>query len=74
MSTAVAAPRPPLYITLREVSRIMGWSKKRTKRWLEREKALVMRGGNWVTTRDLLRTAFPEVYYEMATEVDDDDD
>ncbi len=55
----------PVYITIQEVANILRWSRKRTRRWLLASNALVQRGGEWVTTAERLRDAFPEVWAEM---------
>ena len=53
--------KPPTYITLLELSRMLGWTKTRTERWAKREKVLVMIAGRWVTTRERILSAFPDL-------------
>lgn len=44
-----------------DVARVLGWSRNRTKRWLEAcGIKRTMNGGRWYTTRALLRQAWPE--------------
>ncbi len=61
-----------LYITPEEVAKIIGWDKedpkngtRRARDWLISSGAAIKRGGKWVTTKEKLRQAFPEVYEEI---------
>jgi hypothetical protein len=68
-----------VYITLAQVAAVLGWSKRKARGWLLRESALVLRAGRWVTTRELLIAAFPEIWARIAEEreareLDDEDD
>lgn len=56
--------KQPTYITLLELSRMLGWTKKRTARWAQKEKVLVMLAGRWVTTRERIISAFPDLALE----------
>src|SRR5689334_18016438 len=53
------------YITITEVSEILEWDRQKTRRWLDSSGALIKRGGKYVTTPDLLKTRFPEIYHEI---------
>ena len=53
--------KTPTYITLLELSRMFGWPKARTARWAKKEKVLVMIAGRWVTTRERILSAFPDL-------------
>jgi hypothetical protein len=70
----------PVYISALQVARILGWNKQKALRWMKRCEVAVKRGGRWVTTPDLLRTEFPEVWNELLLEreyndgEDDDED
>lgn len=64
-----------VYITPREVADILEWTKddvangtRKALRWLRGAGALVKRGNRWVTTKELLRKSFPEVYEEIEIE------
>jgi len=57
----------PLYIDMPTVRDLMGgeehgWTTRKATDWLEREHALLRRGGRVVTTEALLRATFPEVW------------
>lgn len=66
--------RKPEFITITEVSKILGWNRWKTSRWLERAGALVRRGAKRVTTKELLKQCFPEVYWSIVEEDFDIDD
>jgi hypothetical protein len=55
-----------VYLTVSQVAKLMGggpeWNYKRVRRWLIREGCLLRRAGTCVTTLDLLRAKFPEVW------------
>ena len=64
-----------LIITVAQVAGALGYpmdnqrrktSVQRARRWLKRTEAVKKRGNRWITTRHLLRTAFPEVWEEVA--------
>jgi len=67
----------PIYITPTEVARAVGWMKpgdsvlqqqsarQRALRWLKKSGVLLERGGRPVTTRELLKEQFPEVWEEL---------
>ncbi len=54
-----------VYITVAQVSRILKWDHRKTTTWLKKAGALVSRGGKMVTTPDLLKSCFPEVYQSI---------
>lgn len=49
------------------------WGAQRAKRWLQRSTpiACVKRNGRWVTTLELLRETFPEIYRKIQMELPD---
>jgi len=57
----------PIYLTISEVSKLLDWQPKRTRRWLKRANCLVERAGRQVTSVERLKAEFPEVYDEIAT-------
>jgi hypothetical protein len=57
----------PIVLTVSEVARIIGWTKTKTRRWLDKCGALTTRGGRAVTTPELLRSTFPEAWDECLT-------
>lgn len=71
---------PPTRVVLIEIVRIaavLGWTRKRTLRWLQRERAVTRYGRHWYVTRGQLRRAFPGVWDEVAaaaSEAREDDD
>ncbi len=54
----------PIYMTIGEVAKVLGWGHMKTKRWLAAANVLVPRGERLVVTCDRLRDAFPEVWDE----------
>lgn len=64
----------PIYVTIGEVAQLLGWTRWRTSRWLQRADALVERGGRKVVTLASLRDAFPEVFERYLTELGDRDE
>jgi hypothetical protein len=67
-----------LYITPQQVADIIGWTQeakengepeanavRRARDWLISSGAAIKRGGKWVTTKEKLKMAFPEVYEEI---------
>lgn len=75
-----------LIITVAQVAGILGYpmdkqrrksSVQRARRWLKRTDAAKKRGNRWITTRHLLRAAFPEMWEDLAmnelTAADDDE-
>lgn len=71
---------PPPRVVLIEIVRVaavLGWTRKRTLRWLQKEGAVSRYGRHWYVTRGQLRRAFPTMWDEVAAaaaEVDRDDD
>ena len=55
----------PMYITCTEVAKILEWDTARTRRWLIGSGVAVKRGSRWVTTPELLRRGFPELWEEF---------
>lgn len=53
------------YIEVARVARRLGWRTERTRRWLDREGALVKVGDRYYTTRGRLRAAFSDVFEEL---------
>lgn len=64
----------PIYITIGQVARLLGWTRWRTARWLANAEALVERGGRKVVTLASLREAFPEVFDRYIAELGDRDE
>lgn len=50
------------------------WDARRVRRWLRRRDAIQRVGGRWVTTRNGLRDAFPEMWTELLMRLPADDD
>jgi hypothetical protein len=42
------------------------WTARKARAWLEREGALVLRGGRYFTTKSRLMAAFPEAFEALA--------
>ena len=60
---------PPPRVVLIEIVRIaavLGWTRKRTLRWLQKEGAVSRYGRHWYVTRGQLRRAFPAMWDEVA--------
>lgn len=64
-----------LIITVAQVAGVLGFpmdaqrrksSIQKARRWLKRTKAATKRGNRYITTRHMLRAAFPEVWEELA--------
>ncbi len=53
------------YLRVSEVAHILQWRADKTRRWLKAAGALVQRGGRAVTTPEILKTCFPEVYQDI---------
>lgn len=77
---AIAAPRAVL-IKLVWCARALGWTRKRTLRYLLARDACTLYGRHWYVTRGQLRRAFPGVWdevaataNELAIEAGDDDE
>ena len=71
-----------LLITVAQVAEVLGYkldkehrktSMQRARRWLIRTNAARKRGNRWITTRHLLREAFPEIWEEIAMRLISDD-
>ncbi len=56
-----------VYITIKQVATVLGWSRKRTTDWLEQAGCLVTigEGKRRYTTRELLKKGFPDVFAEV---------
>jgi len=48
-----------------DIAKMLGWTVKRTRRWLLREDLGVQIGHRWYTTPTKIREAFPDVYAEL---------
>jgi hypothetical protein len=64
---APVAPAPresqaPAVLTVAKVAELMGWTVKRTRRWLLTAGALEKQGRQWVTTQERLAEVFPAAY------------
>lgn len=59
-----------IYITIKQVATVLGWSRKRTTDWLEQAGCLVMigKGKRRYTTRELLKKGFPDVFAAIKDE------
>lgn len=53
------------YLTVAEVAKILGFSNPRTKAWLQRAGAYLVRGGVGCTSKVKLKECFPEIYQEI---------
>jgi hypothetical protein len=73
-----------LYYGTKDIAAILGWNERRTRRWLHRTKAGFHLGKNLVTTPEVLKKAFPDVWLKIcedreerllreADEADDDE-
>lgn len=78
MSTGFVGRSHP-YLHMDEVADLLNqaagklvWSTERVRRWLVRSEAATKRGRSWLTTRDQLRDAFPELWRELLLRLDDD--
>jgi hypothetical protein len=58
-------------LTTGELARALGWSVRRTRRWLCRAGATHRVGGRYVTTREALIAAFPGAYEAVGAIADD---
>ncbi len=47
------------------------WRTERMRRWLQRKGATKKVNGRWVVTPDGLRSAFPEMWWKLQSEMDD---
>lgn len=54
-----------LLISLSQLAEVLGWNRQRALRWARREGIMVQVAGRWVTTRDRIRLAFPDVADRM---------
>lgn len=55
-----------------DVAELLGWTRVRAQRWMEREEVGFKIGSRWYTTPTKLRDAFPEVYAELVPELVED--
>jgi hypothetical protein len=63
--------KEPTYITLRELSDLMGWRwKEKTLRWAKREKVVFKVAGRWVTTKEKIIAVFPEALDKLQREAE----
>ncbi len=56
------------HIEVAEISKALGakkWPVQRVRRWLVRHQAAIKLGTRWYTTREMLRSVFPEIYGEL---------
>jgi hypothetical protein len=60
------ADEKSVYIEMREIALDVGWETRRVRGWLRRGGAAVKRNGRWVTTMDLLRDSFPEIWVRFS--------
>jgi len=58
-------------LTMAELAQVLGWSVRRTRRWLLRAQAVHRVGGRYVTTREALIAAFPGAYEAVGTTAHD---
>lgn len=61
----------PVYVTVKEVADILGWTNYRARRWLKSAGALVQRGDKLVTTPEKLRDSFPELWEQYMSMAED---
>ncbi len=54
----------PLFLSVLEVSRLLGWNKKRTVRWLTKNDLLVDQFGYMYVRVAVIREKFPEMWEE----------
>jgi hypothetical protein len=62
-----------VYLDTKQVAELMqevepgrNWTTRKARAWLEREGALVLRGGRYFTTKSRLMAAFPEAFEALA--------
>lgn len=60
---------PPVYLTIREASRLLGWTYNRTYRMLYESNLLVMRCGKPLLPLQRLKEQLPEVWEHWRTEL-----
>jgi hypothetical protein len=57
-----------------DVSKLLGWSVQRARRWLMREGLGIRIGSRWYTTRTRLRDTFPDLAEDLTLELSEDAD
>ncbi len=59
-----------LYITIKQVASVLGWSRERTTQWLQQADCLIVigKGKRRYTTRELLKKSFPDVFEAIKDE------
>ena len=67
-SPAYAETVMPVYLTITEAARALGWSRWATKRWAAREKILEYRGGHTVIVTERLKGSQSEVWDRILQE------
>ena len=71
MTTPEKPVRLPLYLSITEASRILGWSFGTTRRWAEGFGLLVNFGYRDMISFSKLKAAFPQVYEEILEEIEE---
>lgn len=61
-------------LSSKAVATMLGWSTKRARRWMESSGLGFKMGARYFTTPTKIRDAFPEVYAEILTELEGDDE
>lgn len=61
----------PLFLTIREVAKILKWTRWKTQVWLEANGLLRSQKGYGVVSVAALKDAFPEVWEELCVMSDD---
>lgn len=56
-------------LTTSDVAEALSWDTQRARRWLKRSGAGIKRGGRIVTTPVLLASHFPELYQQIALDL-----
>lgn len=64
-----AEPPGRILWSVAEVADVLGWSTTRVRRWLKRERACVLRGSHYYTSRPQLRRAFPGAAEEIIADL-----
>ena len=64
-----------MIFTMPEVAAALSWKTRRTRRWLVRNGcARRLPNGRWVTSLEMLRSTFPELWQALAIQAYGDDD
>jgi hypothetical protein len=56
---------PPLYFTVADIAKAIGWPLRKTRRWLYRAGVIESRHGTLIVTAERLQCEFPEAYQRI---------